>query len=284
MVDHQVAMFRQEGYQNINAIVQQMKSCFNIDDNRVFMAGFSDGGSSTYNLASMTPTDFAAFYPINGWLSNASHFVNLASRPIHGYSAENDMYNHQTMLDKMNFADRLGASCTLKTIAGEGHFYYPYADKILPDLFSDLRNRKRTRFPEVIRWEVDDPQMNRCDWLSAITDITKQNIALQRTDTLKTNDMDGEKPVTLVYRNKGSRVYAKYHDNHFELNTDKTGRVTLFIHPDMVNLSRPVIVTINGQRVFNGTVKMDKNFMLAEFRAHPDRSRVYVNSLNIDVP
>ena len=51
---------------NLNAILDQLKETYNIDENRVVIAGVSDGATGAYYIAMRDTTPFASFLPLNG--------------------------------------------------------------------------------------------------------------------------------------------------------------------------------------------------------------------------
>ena len=63
-----------------------------------------------------------------------------------------------------------------------------------------------------------------------------------------------------------------------------TRRVTLFLHDRLVDLDRPITVTINGAEVFRGAVARSAVTALEEARRLGDERRIYAASLTLDVP
>ena len=51
---------------NLEAILDRLKRGYNVDENRVYLTGISDGGSGAYFFAFRDPTAFASFLPLNG--------------------------------------------------------------------------------------------------------------------------------------------------------------------------------------------------------------------------
>src|SRR3954463_9785441 len=57
--DQQVASLR--------AILEDVKRDYNVDENRVFLSGVSDGATGLYYVATHDTTPYAAFLPLNGY-------------------------------------------------------------------------------------------------------------------------------------------------------------------------------------------------------------------------
>ena len=49
-------------------IVDALKRIYNIDENRVVVAGVSDGATGAYYVAMRDTTPYASFLPLNGFL------------------------------------------------------------------------------------------------------------------------------------------------------------------------------------------------------------------------
>lgn len=85
------------GMANIRDQLRLAKRRYNIDDDRVWMTGFSDGGSGSFSFAMLQPSDFAAFVPLNGHMGVASlagdlptYAPNLANAPLHVINTDLD--------------------------------------------------------------------------------------------------------------------------------------------------------------------------------------------------
>lgn len=61
-------------------------------------------------------------------------------------------------------------------------------------------------------------------------------------------------------------------------------RVTLFLHDRLVDLDRPIVVTVNGVAVHNGPVPRSAVTALEEARRLGDERRIYAARLTLDVP
>lgn len=52
--------------ENLNAILDDLKRTYNVDENRVVLSGVSDGGTAAYYFAMRDTTPYASFLPLNG--------------------------------------------------------------------------------------------------------------------------------------------------------------------------------------------------------------------------
>lgn len=278
-----VSLERPEGYSNIERIVVDVKKTFNINDNRVFLCGFSDGGSSAYNIAANNPTQFAKFYPINGWLNGYRAFSNFSNRPIFSYSAQYDFYSNAAMLTRAAFAIKLGADWVFNTVPGQGHLYYPYNNLLLPTIFNDMQLCKSRGFNNKITWFVSDNFIGGCDWLKVIVDSARNTTPEHFSDSLHSFNMDGDKNLLIEYGKKFAQTTADYGNNTFTISSSKVVEITLLISPEMVDITKPVKVILNGKEVFNKKIEIDRSFMVQNFLEYFDRKRVWVNKIVLQV-
>lgn len=161
------------GSANILDQIRITKSKFNIDDNRVYMTGFSDGASGSFFFAMCCPTDFAAFIPYNGHPGVGSidggiqtYFVNLFNRPLWVINTDLDqLYPDKDMRPMMELAQKAGANLTYRIYTGIGHDF-AYGAKELPVSMEFIETHPRTLHPSVIKWETAYPKLGRCMWLS----------------------------------------------------------------------------------------------------------------------
>jgi hypothetical protein len=161
------------GAANVLAQIRATKRKFNIDDNRVFMSGFSDGGSGSFFFAMCYPTDFAAFMPLNGHSGVGSidggiqmYYVNLFNRPLSVVNTDLDqLYPDKEIRPMMALAQRAGANLLYRIYTGIGHDF-AYAPKELPLMVEFMETHPRSVSPPEIKWETAYPELGRCMWLA----------------------------------------------------------------------------------------------------------------------
>ncbi len=161
------------GTDNILSQIYFVKNIYNINDNKVFMTGFSDGASAAFYFAMCYPTLFAGFLPLNGHAGVANidgkvqtYFQNLSNRPLHVINTDEDgLYPDKIMREMMAVALKAGANLTYRIYTGIGHdFDYGYDE--LPILAAFINNTNRPDFPNHVRWYTDNENTrNRIDWL-----------------------------------------------------------------------------------------------------------------------
>ncbi|MDP8323454.1 MAG: PDZ domain-containing protein [Candidatus Stygibacter australis] len=163
-----------------------MKERYNIDDDRVFMTGFSDGGSGSFHFGYRLPNEFAAFYPLNGMISVPAHVTgkpcfikNLQNRYLRAVNTDQDgLYPAASTRLTMNLALSAGADISYREYWGLGHDW-GYSDEDLPLIMKDIQKRARDSFQSEIYWEcLSTKEYNHCDWL----EVTELDTLAEKQD------------------------------------------------------------------------------------------------------
>jgi hypothetical protein len=159
------------GCEYLLEILRKLKSNLNVQDNRVYVTGFSDGGSGSWFLAQFYPTDFAAFLPQCGhpgcdnWGNppRQAYFRNLVNRPLYAINNGKDaLYPAAKIQEMLIPAWHAGADLQFYVYPEYPHSPdYWNEEKIR--LGSFLSRTSRNPQPTRIILEAADPVI--CDWL-----------------------------------------------------------------------------------------------------------------------
>ncbi|MEN0006489.1 MAG: hypothetical protein AAF798_20220 [Bacteroidota bacterium] len=282
-LSRKLAIFGFYGYKHLRKMLTQTKKLLNIDDNRVYLAGFSDGGRTVYNIAFLRPDDFAAFFPINGVFNNSRmNYPNFANRKITSFlGLQDNLIFPSFAFSVAETAQSFGADWGIHTYDGP-HFYYPFEKEIMPILFGQLENTTRNPFPSQIIYHKDYEfnEFTGMDWLNVVVDEqgtpTKHHYSKQVIIETTPTERD-----TIDYGTTSAQIEANYFNNTFNLTTSLVKAVDIYISPLMVDLNRPVRILVNGKEMFNDIVTYDKAFLIRQFKGHFDRKQVWVNKITI---
>lgn len=165
------------GMANIKTLVRTVKREFNVDDDRVWMAGFSDGASAGFAHAMLAPTDYSAFVALNGHMGVASldgdlptYAPNMAATPVFATTTFDDrLYPSRKMAPSIAMARAAGADIYYREFPGEHDFDDVVSE--LPAIARFLERHPRDPLPSRIVWEAGSTDLGKCRWL-AIDRIT----------------------------------------------------------------------------------------------------------------
>ena len=172
--------FGQKGATWFDAVGQQMvmdeitavKQQYPIDPDKIFLSGFSDGGSGVYYFAMTHPDPFAGFIAMNGSLKVASMLgeeeifpCNMNQKPLYILNTTGDsLYPLDQITPSIDFLRKENPNITFKTPTGD-HFlgYLPEEQSGLVDF---IKNHSRQPLTHIV-WETSNiVKINQIGWLS----------------------------------------------------------------------------------------------------------------------
>ncbi len=175
------------GMANIRSIVREIKSGHNVDDDRVWMAGFSDGASAGFLFAMVEPTDYAAFVALNGHIGVGSldgnlptYAPNLANTPVYATTTYDDqLYPSARMRPTIEMARAAGGDIFYRELPGTHDFADVEGE--LPGIVRFMERHPRDAMSPRVVWEAASPEFGRCKWL-AIDAVTTAEAEPWHTD------------------------------------------------------------------------------------------------------
>lgn len=175
------------GMSNVENLVRTVKRNYNIDDDRVYMGGFSDGASASFCQAMVNPTDYAAFIALNGHMGVGSldgdlstYAPNFYNTPIYAITTYDDqLYPSHKMRKTIEMARQAGGDIFYRELEGDHSFDYDQEE--LPRIEQFLIHHPRDPFPTRIMWETANRSFGQCRWF-AIDQITIDPAADWHTD------------------------------------------------------------------------------------------------------
>ncbi|MHC5019778.1 MAG: carboxylesterase family protein [Planctomycetota bacterium] len=254
---------REEQY--VLALIDQMVRTYDIDTNRIYLAGTSMGGFGVWSTGTAHPDRFAAlasgaggiipmrrkrkFYAQPGWVEN------LYNTPIWFYHSADDP---RVPPHGDRAADRALEILQGKFPGGYDYVYKEYTDRghgapplghrpILQWMFAQRRNPT----PERIRWRPARPSKRQCYWLR-----------------WPAPTIEGKRST------EGPMIDAQRAGNAITVTGAPKG-LQLLLRDGMVDLTKPVKVTINGREVWSATPPRTLRTMLETARESRDPELVF---------
>jgi dienelactone hydrolase len=278
---------------NISKLVDAVKRRYNVDESHVHVTGISDGGTGVYFLAMRAATLWAACLPLNGGPralgtreAGADHqlFIgNLVNCPMYVVNGGRDpLYPADAILPVINMMKRAAVSVEFHVHPEAGHntSWWP-VERPLYEQY--LAAHPRAAHPERVSWETDQvTRYNRFRWL-IINGLGRRSsdVDLEDVNSFEYNGVT----MTMYPRTRPSgRVDIVRRGNTFEARTRGVRQFTLLLSPDVIDFTKPVRVTVNGQVAFEGGVKQDIATLLAWAARDNDRTTLYGSELAIVVP
>ncbi|MDH1881315.1 alpha/beta hydrolase-fold protein [Empedobacter falsenii] len=290
-----------KGFYMIPEIIRQIKSTINVDDNKVFLTGHSNGASGSFNYLVKQPTSFAGFYGFNTQpivRTGGTFIQNILNRSYINFSTDLDYYFPPQANDDLTaLMQSLHIDYKDYRYNGYPHWFPEFngsepAHKIL---FDDLLNRKRNPFPNKLIWETDDVKYGKVDWI----EITKLDtispkkewqknynfkitkwLEYDDNDSLQVKDVD---KIAFNFPRKSGQIKANYSKNRFNIETSSVKSFRLYITPEMINLNKKLKVYANNKLIYNQKVDYNPSFMKENFNKNMDKVQLWINYIDFEL-
>jgi predicted esterase len=362
------------GMENLREIVRTVKRTRNVDDDRVWMAGFSDGGSAAFLHAMADPNDYGAFLALNCHMGVGSHIgkidtfaVNFANTPVYVMTSDRDaLYATAKMRPSIEMAIAAGGRILFRQFSGAHDLRHVHPE--LANLGDYLERHPRDPFPGRIVWETGDPErFGLCRWLriDAVSDAPRapwhedhnatvaedrvtigfnhaehegegvkvakviegtfaEKAGLAAGDVIvrmngahvrNLDDLNAAKakvargdPVELVVLRDGEETTlagnlppverywilhrerrsalarATFSANRVVVEASRIGALRVLVHPALVNLDERLVVTVNGEKLFDDYVEPDAEYLVRNYLENRDRTLLWVAEVRVEVP
>jgi predicted esterase len=261
---------------NLRAILATLKETYNVDENRVVLAGVSDGGTGTWFYGFRDITPWASFLPFIGHpvvlldpLARADGTMfadNLANRPFFVVSGETDhLYPAPDVVPWIEALEAAEVDVVFRTHPG-GHDMTWWPDEAA-NVDTFIAARPRDPHPDRIVWVTErTDRYNRAHWV----------VIDELVDGVAEPGGDGTESAR-------GRVIAKGSDNTIILETEGIARLRLLLSPSEHDFSKPLRVEADGQVVFEGVVEPDPAVLLRWATVDDDRTMLYGAELELDL-
>lgn len=283
----------------IPAMLKEIKQAINIDDDKVFITGHSNGATGSFSYLMKQQSPFAGFYGFNTQpkVRNSGTFIkNIANRSYFNVSTDEDYYFPPDANDSLNVIMKgLKADYQDHRYNGWPHWFpqFDESEPVYPMIFADIKSRKRNPFQPKIYWETDNLINGKADWLQ-VTELDtlaksakwhdKVNfniyklLAYDKNEDLVTKD-------TLLkafnFPRKSGVVRASYKNNRFDMETSNVKTFSIFISPEMVDMKTPITVYVNGVKKATKKAIYNKELIIQKFNETLDRKAIWVDKIDL---
>lgn len=297
-------MMPDDGFDLVPDLVRQVKKTYSIDDQRVYVAGHSNGATGAFSYLLKQPGLFAGFAGLNNRpqvRTGGTFLLNGTNRSFYNVSTDYDYYfpieGHRTLT---NLARQLNIDWINQEVVGQRNHSYlvnsrdSAVTEVYEALFNNLLAKRRNPFKPELYWECDNVKHGRIDWLE-INQLdtlaktaswhTRQNFSVTGwREMMNPKVILDSTSQAFAFPRRSGAVTAHYSNNRFELKTSRVKSVTIYLSPEMVDFTKPFSIVINGILVFSAAAAADREFMIGTFRREADNQAIWVNRLQLTVP
>ncbi|MDJ0974572.1 MAG: PDZ domain-containing protein [Planctomycetota bacterium] len=299
-----VAWWTPEGVGLVRGALDDAKARWHVDANRVYVSGFSDGGSGCYHLLAHDPDPYAAFLPMMGhpaftrMLGGPTYASNVQSRPVFAVNGGKDqLYPSATLKPLIDGLEQAGCDITWKDLPEAGHSLN-HVTEVWNELWAFAQAHPRDAASAELRFACWDPKRNgRLDWIEVLrvdpkatgdTKLEAKELALPRRVVLGVR-------LDMAFQGPGLRIASVEPDSAAEaagvLEGDvlvKVGDTALGAPAEAVAALRKALTLTDGggERTLSVTVEREGKTVALEIAARvPDGAAgTRPAALGYDVP
>lgn len=259
-----------------------------IDPNRIYFYGISEGGYGSQRLASFYADYLAGAGPMAGGepLKNApmENLANIAfslrtGERDYGFGRNYMTYTAKMTMDSLQKVHPGLYNHFIEIVPGMGHSI-DY-DKTTPWLKQHTRNANPTYF----YWEDYDMYgRHRTGFYNLKVNETSRNNDEERT--CYEVKMSNNKVELNVKNVSYTTTHAMYNIPMLfkkEYSEATKGNVTIYLSEKHFDFKKPIQIVVNGKEVFNGKVKPNLNAMIESCAEFFDPERIFPASVNVDI-
>lgn len=176
-----ITWFDNVGVEMVLAEIEAVKQKVQINPNKIFLSGFSDGGSGAFYIAATQGESFAGFMSLNGAMPVATnlgespvYLSNINQKPFYIVNTQSDMlYPARLMTPLIEYWRQYHTNLTVSM--PEGQHDMGYFPTLMPALKQFIEQHQR-QTPEEFMFETADNTTNRYAWLT-ITELATDQVA-----------------------------------------------------------------------------------------------------------
>ena len=272
----------------------------NVDDDRVYVSGYSLGGTSSWHLATMFPRHFAATVPMAGvpfyegglatmyaYLENLSHIPVWAIWGELDKAKPNDLGNRDLCrMVTARLTELKNPHYRGTELKGVGHAgAWPK-----PDAFAEfLTSHTRQAVPKRIEWRFHLAHHSRGYYLDAIELARKpeefrfeRQIPIRLPPGEKPTDENVMKAFREYFNKRLFKMSAELRptDNTVIVRAVSVRKLRLYVMDGMVDPARPVKIAY-WDRMWQGGVPVSARCMLLNYAARRDPSALVFNEIDL---
>jgi hypothetical protein len=153
-----------------------------------------------------------------------------------------------------------------------GHFF-PREE--LPDLVKWFDNQRRTPVPKTVTVVRDASHLLPFGW-----------VRIDATDEIASfsEDLIDKRDDSIRHRTYARLTAQVTGSNRIDVRTNRVRQYTLYLNDELVDLSKPVVITTDGQPSFEGVITPQVETLLRQARHRHDPAQLFPAQLTLPVP
>ena len=270
-------------------VIDQAILRWNVDPNRIYIMGISEGGYGTDILAPFMADRLAGANAMAGGVGLGNPPANLRNVAFRTDVGEKDNgFDRITFakafhaeLDRLHALDNDGYVHSLAVQAGRGHGI-DYSQGV-----QWIVKHTRNPWPAKVVWInqlLDGVRRARFYWVSMPEAPENGDIRIDASANRETNTITIDVASLEATNTDGNRTHGKDNVAESKRTTLGKAKVDLLLNDALLDLDKPVTVIANGKEVFKGAVARSEEVIAAALADRPDPAACPTAKLTITTP
>jgi len=274
------AWFTRKAEELVMATIRDIRKYYHIDPDRIFLTGMSNGGIGTWLIGMHHAPLFAGIAPMASGLDDVlmPFLANLRNTPTYIIHGEKDQVMPVELSRSISRElEALGYPYVYREHQGEhphaGGHYFPKEE--VPELVAWFDSRRRDSMPLKLTVVREASHFQPFSW-----------VRLEATDPIAAFsddlvDKSDEKMARREYAKLDAAITSR---NRIEVKTERVRRFSIFVNDQLVDLSKPITVVMNGQIAFEGLLTPSLETLLRQARIRQDPGELFSAQITVTAP
>jgi pimeloyl-ACP methyl ester carboxylesterase len=267
-----------------SAISRVTREC-HVDPDRIYLTGHSMGGHLAWRSAMNFADHWGAVSPMSGGYDYVADRQVEALVNVPGFATwgTHEPFGIRDANRSIRSWMEAHEGPWVHAEYGGGHEIFAQSIPRVAQFFMDhprnlYRRNVRARGGGPLRFDTADAH---AEWRHAHAWVPGRAIP---ADTFHWLRLEALPPHTPREEAVQEVVAALHDDNTFEIASVNARRLRIYLHPRMLDFSRPITASVNGAVVFRARVEPDLGIMLRLVREFDDRGRIFHAAIDLEVP
>jgi len=274
---------RQGHYYALTA-VREILDELRIDGDRIYLDGMSMGGGGAFRLAEHFPDRWAAIAPRCNVpdirQKKDKTFITMLAENFHGVpvywvvGAKDEKVSIELARAGRTDLEAAKGELVYREFPEGGHDWSLEKDETVLDWYDQ---HARNPYPEEVVWKSYEKIFARAWWVEVLKRTDPPPLVIVHMD-----QKNGESERRTELR-PPAIVKAKRKGNAIEITTEEVLQLRVWLDDTMVDLDKPVTITVNGRKMHDGIVKRSVDTLIYEARRRHDTSMTFSASVDLKI-
>ncbi len=271
-----------QGHYYVLTALREMTEKLNVDPDRVYLDGMSMGAGGTFRLAEHFPDHWAAIGPRCNvpdirQKKDKSYVTMLAEnyRMVPTYwvvGAKDERIPIEMARAAKVDLDAAKGELVYKEFPDGGHDWSLEKDEVVLEWYD---KHARVPYPEELVWKSYEKIFARAWWVEVTKRTEPPPLIMVHLD------MKGQESERRTELRPPTLVKAKRKGNAIEITTEEVKELRVYLDDAMVDLDKPVTLSVNGRKLHDGVVKRSLDTLIEEAHKRRDSSMLFSAAIDL---